>query len=200
MGPTSDVRKVHAGDVRPLATVLARALDADPIFVALFPDAPRRSRTLARLFREWIRVLHLPHEASWTTDDLAGGALWSPPGAWKIGVWDELRMAPRLAGALGARAIASLRVLAAVEARHPAGPPHHYLRLLGCDPARQGQGIGSRLLRPMLDACDARREPAFLESSNEQNHPFYRRHGFETIEVIETHLGPRVWLMWRDPR
>ena len=194
------MRQVGRADVGPLATVLARALDDDPMFRALYPAGARRNRTLTAMFRAWLQLLHLPHGTSWTTDDLAGGALWMPPGTWKIGLWDQARLAPRVVGSLAGRIVASLRVLSAIEAKHPESPPHHYLRLLGCDPSRQGQGIGSRLMRPMLDICDERREPAFLESSNERNHAFYRRHGFETIEVITTYLGPRVWLMWREPR
>jgi len=74
------------------------------------------------------------------------------------------------------------------------------LRLLGCDPAKQGQGVGSRMLQPVLAHCDAQGEPAYLESSNERNHTLYKRHGFEITEELTTKLGPRIWLMWREPR
>ncbi len=195
----SEVRKAQTADSATLAHVLSRALDDDPVFRALFPRDDRRVATLTRLFREWLRVLHLPQDTAWTTDDLAGGALWSPPGMWRIGLLAQARMAPRLAAPLATRAFAALGVLGEIEARHPKAP-HHYLRLLGCDPEKQGQGIGSRLLRPVLEQCDARGEAAFLESSNERNHTFYRRHGFEITEEITTKLGPKVWLMWREPR
>jgi ribosomal protein S18 acetylase RimI-like enzyme len=195
------VRKATSADVDRLGDVLGRAFDDDPLFRALLPDDAHRRRALPNLFREWTRLLHIPFDAAWTTDDVSGGALWAPPGKWKIGLFDEAKMAPKMLGALGTRVIASLRVLSAIESRHPKDrPPHHYLRVLGCDPSRQGQGIGSRLLRPVLQACDAQREPAYLESSNEKNLPFYRRHGFETIDEVVTHLGPRVSLMWRDPK
>jgi len=52
----------------------------------------------------------------------------------------------------------------------------------------------------MLERCDAERAAAYLESSNEKNVPLYRRHGFEVTGEVVTHLGPRAWLMWRDPR
>lgn len=193
------IRKAQAADTATLAGVLARALDDDPVFRALFSRDDRRGHILTRLFREWLRVLHLPHETAWTTDDLAGGALWSPPGAWRIGLLAQARMAPRLAAPLATRAVAALGVLGEIEKRHPKAP-HHYLRLLGCDPAKQGQGIGSQLLRPVLEQCDARGEAAFLETANQRNHSFYRRHGFQIIDEVKTKLGPSVWLMWRDPQ
>ena len=82
---------------------------------------------------------------------------------------------------------------------HPRAP-HHYLRVIGCDPDKQGRGVGSALLAPALARCDERGEPAYLESSNERNLPFYRRHGFEVTGEVTTYLGPKAWFMWREPR
>lgn len=195
-----NVRLLTAGDVDALAGVLGRAFDTDPIFRAIIPDAAHRARALPVLFREWIRLLHLPHPgASWTTDDHAGAALWSPPGAWRVGLLDMARMGPRMLAALGSRTAAGLRVLHAIEAPHPR-EPHAYLRVVGCEPDRQGQGVGSALMRPMLERCDEQGLAAYLESSNERNVPLYRRHGFEVTGEVVTHLGPRAWLMWRAPR
>jgi GNAT superfamily N-acetyltransferase len=193
------VRPLVAEDVVPVAAALARAFDDDPIFRAILPDDAHRRRALPALFEEWTRILHLPHPGSFTTDDHAGAALWSPPGAWEVGIGTILRMGPRMLGAMGMRAWTGLRVMHAIESPHPK-KLHHYLRVIGCDPARQGQGVGAALLRPILDLCDARREPAYLESSNERNHTFYRRYGFEVTGEVVTHLGPKAWFMWREPR
>ncbi len=194
------IRTIAPTDVDGLARVLGRAFETDPLFSAIIPDEPQRTRALPVLFREWIRLLHLPNpETSWTTDDLAGAALWSPPGAWHVSLGAMARMGPRTLAAMGWRTFPGLRVLSAVEALHPK-EPHTYLRLLGCDPERQGRGIGSSLLAPMLERLDANGESAYLESSNERNVPLYRRHGFEVTSELATHLGPRVWLMWRKPR
>lgn len=193
------VRLVRADDVAPVADVLARAFDDDPIFRAILPDDAHRRRALPPLFAEWTRRLHLPLGTSWTTDDFAGAALWSPPGRWPITVMQQAAMGPRMIGALGARTLVALRVLLAIESPHP-HEPHCYLRAIGCDPSRQGQGVGAALLAPMLARCDAEGIPAYLESSNEKNLTFYRRHGFETVGEVTTHLGPRAFLMWRKSR
>jgi ribosomal protein S18 acetylase RimI-like enzyme len=194
-----NVRLVRADDVEPLGAVLARSFDADPVFRAILPDDAHRARALPILFVEWLRRLHLPLETTYTTDDHAGAALWSPPGRWHIGVLQQAAMAPRMLGALRGRTLTALRVLLAIESPHPHRPPHYYLRVIGCDPTRQGQGVGAALLRPVLDRCDAEGVGAYLESSNERNVPFYRRLGFEVTGEVRTHLGPKASLMWREP-
>ena len=195
-----NVRPIVPEDLDPLAGALGRAFDTDPIFRAIVPDDAHRRRALPVLFREWIRLLHLPYpETSWTTDEHAGAALWSPPGTWHVGLGALARMGPRMIAAMRSRSVAGLRVMRAIEASHPK-ETHVYLRVVGCEPDRQGTGIGSSLIRPMLERCDARGMPAYLESSNEKNVPLYQRHGFEVTDEIVTHLGPRAWLMWRKPR
>lgn len=194
------VRPVTAGDANALGDVLARAFDDDPIFRGILPDEHHRRRALPVLFREWIRRLHVHHEqASFTTDHLAGAALWSPPGQWQIGLLEQALMAPAMIGAFRGRTLAALRTLLSIESFHPREPAHWYLRLIGCDPSRQGQGVGAALLRAVLDRCDAENIGAYLESSNEKNHTFYRRHGFRLVREMTTPVGPKAWLMWRPP-
>jgi GNAT superfamily N-acetyltransferase len=93
----------------------------------------------------------------------------------------------------------SLAGLREIEDRHPTAP-HWYLSVLGTDPTRQGEGLGSALLRPVLDDCDRLEIPAYLETGTERNVQFYTRHGFRVTERIELPGGPSMWLMWREPR
>ena len=86
-----------------------------------------------------------------------------------------------------------------IERSHPPAP-HYYLAVLGTDPEAQGRGVGSALMRPVLDACDRDGIPAYLESSKERNIDFYARHGFRVTEEVRMPKGPPVWPMWRDPR
>ena len=53
----------------------------------------------------------------------------------------------------------------------------------------------------VLDRCDEEGVPAYLESSNPRNIPFYARHGFEsTGEIVVGKGAPTVTAMWRNPR
>jgi hypothetical protein len=54
---------------------------------------------------------------------------------------------------------------------------------------------------PVLDHCDAEGLPAYLESAQEHNVPFFRRHRFEAVEEVPLPGGgPLIWTMWREPR
>ncbi|HVF75685.1 MAG TPA: GNAT family N-acetyltransferase [Acidimicrobiales bacterium] len=196
------VRKATYADVPALSAALARAFEDDPIFEWLLPPGrtKRRMDRLTKSMEVALRVLHLSHDSTWTTPDLAGAAVWDPPDKWKTGPRDMLRGVPAMAWVLRGRLLPGIRALSAVERKHPPGS-HWYLAILGTEPAAQGKGVGTALLEPVLRQCDERGEEAFLESSKERNVPYYARFGFEVVgEVQFPDGGPTVWQMLRQPR
>jgi GNAT superfamily N-acetyltransferase len=194
------VRKATTADVPPLAEALARAFVDDPVMSFLLPGGRRRFRRIRALFDIQLRHVQLPHDECYTTADLAGGALWSPPDRWRMPLAAVLRSLPRVIPVLGRQLPVAVKAISAVERQHPR-TPHWYLAVLGTEPARQGKGVGSALLQPVLERCDRDAIPAYLESSKESNLAFYARHGFEVTGRIELPAGgPPVWPMWREPR
>ena len=190
------VRRALRRDFGPLAEVLARAFYDDPVTAWFYPDPSRRMRHARRFFAIRLRQL-AGHRLIYTTDDLAGAALWAPPGRWREDLARSLLMLPMLP-ALLPRLGRSTQAVREIERRHPA-QPHFYLSVLGTEPEQQGGGIGSALLAPMLQRCDETATAAYLESSKESNVAFYARHGFAVTECIELPEGPPLWLMWREP-
>jgi ribosomal protein S18 acetylase RimI-like enzyme len=194
----TEVRRVTKDDVKGISAALARAFDDDPVAMYIFPDAATRPRGLERFFRLQLGRTFLRRGEAYTTPELQGGAFWLPPASPKPGLRELLAQIPMIP-LLGRRLVPTLRLIALMEANHPKGT-HYYLGTLGVDPAGQGKGIGSALLQPVLDHCDAEGLPAYLESSNARNLPFYRRHGFDvTSEIVAPDGGPKLWLMWREP-
>jgi GNAT superfamily N-acetyltransferase len=187
------------GDAEALSDVLQAAFWDDPVMSWVVPDERSRSRRMAKLFRVMMEAHYLSMRTVWTTSDQAGGALWAPPGHWRIPPWDMFWASPSLAITMGARAMPAMRFLEHVDRQHPK-EPHWYLGVLGTSPAHQGKGVGSALMMPVLERCDTEGLPAYLESSKESNIPFYARHGFEvTGKISEPRGGPTVWPMWREP-
>jgi GNAT superfamily N-acetyltransferase len=189
------VRPATPDDRPALAAMLARAFWDDPPMVWAAPDERSRLRRGRLFFGARLRTL-LPHELSWTAPDGAGAALWAPPDAWRAPP-RELLSAAR---AIPARRLPwVLRGMTRVEHLHPK-ERHLYLAVLGVEPARQGEGLGSRLLAPGLEMCDREAVPAYLETAKERNVTFYERHGFRVTREFTLPRGPKVWLMWREPR
>jgi len=182
--------------------MLARAFDDDPLAIYIFPGARVRSRGLERFFDIQMGAMFLGAGESYGAWPGAGApraaALWLPPGRPPAGFGAALRLLP-LVRYTGRRTAQTLRLLGAVDARHPRSP-HYYLGVLGTDPPMQGQGLGSAVMRPVLERCDREGIPAYLESSKERNVPFYRRHGFEVTDELRLPGAPPLWLMWREPR
>ena len=87
----------------------------------------------------------------------------------------------------------------AMSGYHP-HEPHWYLAFIGVDPARQGLGLGSALLKAGLKRCDEDGVIAYLESSSPRNIPLYERFGFEVIGVVQPGDFPPVYPMLRAAR
>ena len=191
------VRHATEADVPALGDALGRAFLDDPVMRWFFPDDGRRAAYTRRFFRLRVQAM-LAQDEVYTTDDHAGAAVWAQPGRWEAPPLASLMFVLRVMPMVGRRAPTLLRGWSKVDAAHPA-EPHYYLAILGTDPDAQGRGVGSALIQPVLDDCDRNEIPAYLESSNPRNHPFYARHGFRITGDLVLPKGPRIWTMWREP-
>jgi GNAT superfamily N-acetyltransferase len=179
-----------------LATVLAQAFYDDPVFAWFFPRERRRFERIERFFaRLALERSTMPHGHVYTTADLAGAALWLPPGQAHSTTWEQLRMLPELARVAGRDLPRVLRGMGMMEQEHP-HEPHWYLWFVGVAPERRGAGLGSALMRPILERCDDGM-PAYLEATSPDNRRLYERHGFEVTGELRLPNGPPMWPMWR---
>jgi ribosomal protein S18 acetylase RimI-like enzyme len=199
LGAPTAIRTATAADVPAVAGSLTRAFLDDPVATWSCPSARLAPRVLERFYDTRLRQVLATGEV-WVDDSLAAAALWLPPDAWRTTAREDLAIAgvllhPRLVWRLPLVA----HGLLGVEREHPRDP-HWYLAVLGSDPAAQGRGLGSALLREMLERCDDDGIGAYLESSKESNIAFYARHGFRVTRTHRLPRGPQLWAMWRDPR
>jgi ribosomal protein S18 acetylase RimI-like enzyme len=193
----TEVRRARAEEVPAVARSIARAFFEDPAYMAMFPDASTRIDRTGRFLETILRVVYLPHNEVWITDDARACAAWAPPRRWHVGLLQTVRLAP-LVRIFRAQSIGALRMLDGIQKKHPQ-TPHHYLAFLGVDPDAQGRGLGGAVLRPVLERCDAERGDAYLESTNPKNHAFYRRQGFVIRDTVPLPSGVTASLMTRTP-
>lgn len=184
-----------------VVAALTAAFMDDPVPLWATPSDRHRPAVLRHFFGCYFDF-HQEEGMVYADPEERGAAVWALPGNWRTTPAQDLRIArafahprhwprgPRIGwGMLG------------LERKHPPRPPHFYLAAVGVTPAAQGQGLGSRLLAPVLEICDSDGVPAYLESSKESNIAFYARHGFRvTGEIKLSRRGPTMWPMWREPR
>lgn len=200
----SSVRLATSDEIPELAAVLARAFANDPFYAWIAGDAPERGQRMQDGWRGILRYGSARLAHTYTTDDRAGVAIWLPPGHRGASLLDSLRQMPalaRLAGWGRLRKVADVIASLEEHRRRHVPSPHFYLSALGVEPARQGEGIGTALVQPVLDQCDRAGTPAYLETAVARNVLLYERLRFEVVEEIDL-PGTDIhgWLMVRQPR
>ena len=184
-------------DAHAVAAILADGFSEDPVMQWIF-EPQDRERGLLAFFRFLMAEAVLPLGSTYVLDADAAAA-WTPPNP---DPWPPER---GLAFAAVVNDVASPGTLERIgvlddmtKAVHPQ-TAHWYLGILATRCSVQGKGLGSELMRHCLERVDAEALPAYLESSNERNVPFYERHGFRVTGRIDLPDGPPLFSMWREP-
>jgi ribosomal protein S18 acetylase RimI-like enzyme len=202
-GVARTVRPLVRADLNSTVAALTRAFLDDPVMKWIFPDDRMRERRLPPFFASALRSTGLHSEGTEVVvaaGQVQGCAIWMAPGTWRPPLRRQLAALPSVMFRLRSRLPVASVTYGALQRVHPERP-HWYLSGIGTDPPAQGTGVGSALMQSRLVRCDAAGEPAYLESSNERNVPFYQRHGFRvTGELTIPGGGPTFWLMWREPQ
>ena len=171
---------------------MVSAFTDDPVERWLFPE-------LAAYLTQFPRFLAsfggraFDEQTVWCLGEFSAVALWLPPGAEPdgeaIGAVLTETVSPDKHGD-------TFAVLEQMDAAHPTYP-HWYLPWFGVDPLLQGRGLGRQLMAQCLEIVDTDNVPAYLESPNPRNIPFYERHGFEVTGVAQAGDCPPISFMLR---
>lgn len=188
------VRSASPDEESAVSAVIALAFTTDPMARWSLSDAQTYLAVMP-MIRAFGAAAY-DSGSAYVSDDFGGAALWLPPGA-----EPDIETLEHLIRANANPAILSDvdAIFEAMAHYHPE-VPHWYLPLIGADPARQGQGIGSALMHHALARCDREGTAAYLESSNPRNIALYQRHGFEILGTIQAGSSPVLTPMLRPPR
>jgi ribosomal protein S18 acetylase RimI-like enzyme len=191
---TESVQTATADDEAAVFAVLTLAFSSDPASRWTWPEP----RTFIEAFPRFAKAFGGAAFAKGTAHRIGwvGAALWLPPGAGPDEAAMDILMEET---ADAATAIDGPKLMQQMASHHPK-EPHWYLPLIGIDPAHQGKGLGSALLKHATDICDRDGMVAYLESSNLANVPLYERHGFAALGRIQVGGSPVLTPMLRRPR
>jgi len=203
MTSTADLVPLKESLIDEAGHALARAFMDDPLCIHMFPDAEERARKTPCHFSGFLRYVHLFGKIWTTSGNPDASAAWLPPGQTEM-TGDRveasgLHLVPDMVGIEAWQRF--LEVSDYIDRLHPdeAPEPHWYLPLIGVDTPRQGQGLGSALLRVVLDRADAERVPAYLWTVKAKNVAFYEHHGFRVLTAgTEPTSGVRFWTCRRE--
>lgn len=197
---TRQLRRAVEADLDPLSRALADAFYDDPIYSWLLPGDSTRRERLRVFFELELRIFGLDRGVAWTTDQLDGAAIVTPPDRWKLPTGAAIKNFGRYRTVFRSRrvAIRDFRYLLHIE-KHHLREPHYYLAAVGVAPSAQGQGLGTLMLGPTLEACDEGRLAAYVEATCEDNARLYERLGFERTRELRYRDSPPLILMRREP-
>lgn len=189
--------------VHPASITCARAFANDPTTDYLIPDADKRSNL--RFAEEYYLKLSLIAGGGTfvTSGKCEGLAMWIDSER-KDNFFNHIRAGfPFLPLRCGWRHLfreAALDLHFSRLRRELVPERHIYLAILAVDPAYQGQGFASKLIRPMLGYLDKHRMPAYLETQTSRNVEMYRKWGFDLLRdepMPDSEL--KLYLMLRQP-
>ena len=136
-------------------------------------------------------------------DPMAGASIWSTP----IDDNQKQRMAVEkerfLGDQMGQASLEKYQQMVrsmAQQSKTLVPPGSWYLSIVGIAPPYQNQGLGSRLVRPILDRLDRQGYTCYLETFTPHNMTFYRQMGFYEAGCFDAPgAEARYWLMIREP-
>lgn len=189
------VRVAERSEKDEVLNTLMLAFSTDPCLRYLL-WTPRALFTGFRRFATAMGGAGLAAGTAWLAEDGAAAALWLPPGVES----DRDAMMAVIGELAREEKLPVLGEVGDTMAQYHPHEPHWYLAMIGVDPARQGRGLGSAILKESLRRCDEDGAIAYLESSNPKNVPLYERHGFEVMGFVQPGDFPGLYPMIRQPR
>lgn len=189
--------------VEQAAVLLARIFQHDPMMKYLVANDARLLDKPLRFYQSNLRMGLLYGEV-YTTANMDGLAVWLSPGNTDF-TFRQLLQSGMMLGILSMGLTSMSRFMKSFDivdklTKESISRPQWLLQLLGIEPSQQGKGIGASLIQPVLSRADIENVPCYLESTNERNLTFYKRHGFNIAGQVEIpDGGPQIWSMIREP-
>ena len=184
--------------------VLARAFAEDPMIVHFFPDPEMRERFLPRFFQFRLKQGLRYGKVYAPSPKIEGVAIWRHSDTRADSLWGMIRVGGlgliRMVGWKRASKMLSVARFGSHLRETLTVKPYMHLGPLGVDPAHQGQGYASRLIRPMLERLASDGLPCYLEANDESNVPLYEHLGFSVVverDVPDSDV--KLWLMVKEP-
>ncbi|WP_027339475.1 GNAT family N-acetyltransferase [Halonatronum saccharophilum] len=178
-----ELYKLKKKDADKGAKILAKSFYNYPMFRYVL-GAKHNQENLQAVLRFIIKYVIIYGEAYATSPELEGIILFSDYKDYNFTFFRSLRSGGLSLFKLGAevgRKFSEFDDFSLKLHENSIKSPHQYIILLGVDPKKQGQGIASKLMLPVLELAKEKGQPIYLETHDSDNLPIYQRYGFEVV-------------------
>lgn len=195
-----DVRRLELDELPEARDCMVSGFAADPLYRWLYPEETSRPGMVGDVV-DLVLGGAIGTGSAWVLSDPDGIVAVAALTEHGVGLIDEEAQAAyrqllehQIGRSRTADAFAGMAACAAHEPREA----HDTLHILAVQGSRQGEGLGTILLQPLLARCDQRGHLVHLDSSSERNVRFYNRLRFAvTGEVKVPGGGPVMRTMAR---
>ena len=193
--PTIQIESLKPGEIAEASVLMSRAYNSDHTMCAIFGGQSEKQRSLLEGGFKMTLKKGTVFSAKENEKILGVMRFVEYPECKKEFLFQGLDLLPALL-VLRCKAL-RIRKWQSIWAKHHPDKPHLHLEALSVLPERQGQGVGSLLLRHFCAYVDQRKQVAYLETDQPKNVRLYERFGFNVVEEAYVLSLPN-WFMWRE--
>lgn len=184
----SKLYQLQKNDLELASQVMTQAFFQDPLWKYLIPSDKDRLIQTKLIFLYVLSYAHKHGKIFSPSPNLKGIAVWlpanaDPPNFWRLltsgAFWKLMKIDKHIGNRVS-------KILGHIEQRRKQYLQEYsnyfYLEGLAVQPSHQNHGIGSYLLKTMIEYVDEKGFPLYLETNSSKNVKFYEKHQFEIID------------------
>jgi ribosomal protein S18 acetylase RimI-like enzyme len=197
-----ECRLLTTADLERMANIMSEAFVDDPLYAFMLPNKKTRLRSLNKIFIALSKVNIEKRRAFGVGEPLVGVAYLRMPSRpdMKASMKSPSNFLRPLLTPFPFRHLRARVILKKMSELYKlyADEPHFYLEYIGVLPSAQGQGVASKLIRPLIEKADSEGVIVYLETVNRSNVALYQHYGFQCMEEATVPgTGVTIWAMRR---
>ena len=178
------MKRAEYTDKRTIVNILTTSFDDNKSINYIIKRGPKRVQRIKALMEYSFDMCYLFGDV-FLSDDKKGSALILLPDKKKTNLKSIFLDIKLIIAGIGlANIMKAMRREAQVEKVHPK-TLIYYLWFIGVDPKEQNKGIGSALLKEVIEEGLSKQRPIYLETSTSKNIPWYEKFGFKIYHELD---------------
>jgi hypothetical protein len=176
--------RATATDKDLVVEILTRSFDANPSVNYIIRQDAKRLKRIAALMDYSFEVCLMLGDI-WLSDNRKACALTLYPQDKRTilkAIWLDIKLMFNAIGITGVKTAMNREARIKEKQQKQAMT---YLWFIGVEPAEQHKGIGSKLLNEVITFSDEKGLPIYLETSMQENLPWYKRFAFTIYDQLE---------------